>query len=341
MNKILNIIGIKTPKGIYITQHSDKSSYNKYSNLNNYKINGKTPKATFDNCWNIIDEEPKLIEQLQSPMKENYRFVLKDKSMACDKIPLQLQREEVCYYEDYNWIWKEEYSYLCSLYDLKYDEIEQSDKIIEFTYEQIVEVNELKNIKNFDWEIYKTQWTHEGTKKVGIGDLKYQLIDKIMFPNIYYQQHCPVILPSKTFYDIIRFYIKSNIDSAVAEITSDYDFCFTVKKKIKRNEPLTIKKEQLKLNGHSYAKPKFITKTHQYAGNFTVFKMTHNEKKYQGYPVLPDIAADNIEKLQEKVDNILISLVNFINEPVTICSCCGGTGVEVKPNKINLNEMIK
>jgi hypothetical protein len=341
MDKILSIIGIKTPKGIYITQYNGKDSYNKYSNLNNYKINGETPKPTFDNYWNIINEEPKIIEQPQSPIKENYRFILKDKSMACDKIPLQLQRDEVCYYEDYDWRWKQEYIHLNSLYSLEYDEIEQLNKIVEFTYEQIIEVDELKNIKNFDWEIYKSQWTHEGTRKVGISDLKYQLIDKIMFPNIYYQQYCPVILPSKTFYDIIRFYIKSNIDSAVAEITSDYDFCFTVKKKIRRNEPLTIKEEQLKQNGHSYAKPKFTTKTHQYAGNFIVFEMTHNEKKYQGYPILSDIAADNIEKLKEKVNNILKNLIDFINESVSICPCCEGTGVKVKSNKINLNEMIK
>jgi len=173
MDKPLNIIGIKTTKGIFVTQYNGKDSYNKYSNLNNYKINKETPKPTFDNCWNIINEEPKIIEKLQSPTKENYRFVLKDKSMVCNKIPLQFQREEVCYYEDYNWIWKQEYIHLVSLYSLEYDEIEQPNKIVEFTYEQIVEVNELKNIKNFDWETYRSQWTHEGTRKVGISDLKY------------------------------------------------------------------------------------------------------------------------------------------------------------------------
>ena len=173
MDKILSIIGIKTPKGIYITQYNGKDSYNKYSNLNNYKINGETPKPTFDNYWNIINEEPKIIEQPQSPIKENYRFILKDKSMACDKIPLQLQRDEVCYYEDYDWRWKQEYIHLNSLYSLEYDEIEQLNKIVEFTYEQIIEVDELKNIKNFDWETYRSQWTHEGTRKVGISDLKY------------------------------------------------------------------------------------------------------------------------------------------------------------------------
>jgi hypothetical protein len=339
----MNLIGIKTNKGIYVSQFNNVNNYNRYNNLSKYKINNQIPQPTFNNEWSFITEEPKIITQPQSPKKENYRYILKDETIQSDKIPLILTRGEVCCYdnEEYSWDWKTEYAHLCSLYTLKYDEIEQSDKNIEFTYEQIIEVDELNNIKNFDWEIYKSQWTHEGTRKITLYDLKYQLIDKIIFPSIYYEQHCPVILPSKKFYDIIRFYIKNNIDLKVAEITSDYDFCFTVKKRIKRNEPLTIKEEQLKNNGSHYAKPKFTTKTSQYAGSFTIFEMTHDEKGYKGYPILPEIAANNINKLQEKIDNILKNLIEFINTPVTLCPCCEGTGLKQKEDKINLNELIK
>lgn len=340
MIKILNIIGIKTPQGIFISNFNGKERNYKYANLNGYKVNNETPKLSFDSNWNIVNEEPKIITISQPPLKENYRYALKDISMASDKIPAELSREEANYVEDYEWVWKDEYAHLISLYKLEYDEIEQPDKEIEFVYQQIVEVDGLKNIKDFDWEIYKTEWIHKGTQNVSIENFKFQLIDKIMFPKLYYQQYCPVTLPSKTFYDIIRYYIKNNINPIVAEITSDYDFCFTVKKKVKRIEPLVVKKEQLKSNGRSYAKPKFTTKVHQYAGSFVIFEMTHKDKCYNNYPVLPDIIGDNIDELQKKIDNILHKLIEFINKPVTICECCNGTGISQEVDKYDLNELI-
>lgn len=340
---MLNLIGIKTPKGIFISNFNEKDSYRRYTNVNNFKINGELPKHSFDNGWSIVSEEPEIITQKQSPTKENYRYILKDESIASEKIPLVLLREVVATYdkEDYEWVWNSEYRHLISLYELKYDEVEQADLKIDFTYNQIVETDDFKEIKNFDWDIYRTQWTHEGTRKVTKGDLKYQIIDKIMFPNIYYEEKCPVTLPSKTLYDIIRFYIKNNIDLKIAEITSDYDFCFTVKKRIKRIEPLTVKTEQLKNNGRSYRPPKFTTKTHQYASSYEVFKMTHNEKNYDGYPTLPDLIAKNTDELQQKVDKLLKDLIEFINEPVSICPHCNGTGLEHETKTMEFSELIK
>ncbi len=40
----------------------------------------------------------------------------------------------------------------------------------------------------------------------------------------------PCKLTSKQMYDITRKYIKDNIDLSKAKITSDYKFCFAVKK---------------------------------------------------------------------------------------------------------------
>jgi hypothetical protein len=42
----------------------------------------------------------------------------------------------------------------------------------------------------------------------------------------------PCSITSKQTYDIVRYYVKENIDPKQAEVTSDYDFCFTVKKKV-------------------------------------------------------------------------------------------------------------
>lgn len=341
---MLNLVGIKTPQGIYISNFNGESNYNKYSNINSYKVNGENPKSSFKNGWSFINEEPKIITVKQSPFYENHRYVLKDKSIASDKIPLQFQREEVNYKDDdYGWEWKEEYVHLKSLYTLEYDTIDQPDLEVEFTYEQIIETDELREVKNFDWDIYRTRWTHEGTRKVSIDDLKYRIIDEIILPEIYLKQKCPVTLPSKAFYDIIRYYIKTNIDKNVADITSDYDFCFTVKKKIKRSEPLIVKKEILKTNGRSYATPKFTTNVYQYASSYEIFKMTHMESKYKEYPILPDLHAENIDELETKVNVILDKLIKFINDPVCLCKYCNGTGLEQDTNTdvVNLEDLIK
>ena len=48
-------------------------------------------------------------------------------------------------------------------------------------------------------------------------------------------------LTSQESFDIIRWYIKRNIDPKAAEMTSDYDFCLTVKKLIPLESPKEFK----------------------------------------------------------------------------------------------------
>lgn len=334
----LNLIGIKTPQGIYIADYRQDATWNQYGNLTRYIINGNNPKPTFDNNWFLIESEPKTITFPVSPDRVNYRYELKNPELASEFIPLTLTKEEVIVDDEGDWL-NGNYSELKPLYQSKWDEIPQPDKIVEFTYTQILETDNLKDFKETDWETYRSNWK-EHQFILSIDKLQYQVIDKIRFPPIYYRTNCPVLLSSEDFYSIIRMHIVKNINSAVAWVDTNYDFCFSVKKRIRLNDPKIIKEEQLKSNGRRYKKPVFNTRVINYAGDVVVFSMTHKKEGYQGYPVLPDVQAANLEELQNKVDTILAKLIEEINTPLRLCPVCNGSGVEHKVDSVDINKLI-
>ena len=214
------------------------------------------------------------------------------------------------------------------------------DIFLRTAYSEILSIDELKCPTKLGWDIYRSNWTHEGVRNVDTHDLIYRLIDQIAFPKIYYETHCPVRLSSKTFYGILRLYINQNINSAVAYVSSDYDFCFTVKKRIKYIKPEVKQEEVLNSKSKSYLRPRFITKTYQYAGDYVVFEMTSDKDAYKGYPILPSIEADNIDQLKRKVDLILKEIIKEINSEVVLCSHCNGTGISVPHVSVNINNLI-
>jgi hypothetical protein len=340
MTDTLNLLGIKTPEGIYISRFNQDSDWRPFDHVTNYKINGNYPQRTFDSNWNLIDSEPKTVTLFMSPHQINRRYELKNPQLASEKIPLSIPEDIIVIDEDDGCWLNEKYSDLKPLYQLKYDEDPQPERNVEFTYTQILEADNLKNFKELDWEVFRNNW-REHPLKLSIDKLQYQWIDKIRFPSIYYKTNCPVALSSSDFYEIIRMYIIKNINTAVAYVDNNYDFCFRVKKHVRLNDPKVIKTEQLKTNGKRYKTPVYTTKTVHYASDVTIFSMSHEPKGYQDFPILPDIHANNLEELQMKVDNILIKLMNYINTPMKICSCCNGSGVEHKIDEsIDINALI-
>jgi hypothetical protein len=340
MTDKLNLLGIKTPNGIYVSNFNQDSDWRPFDQVANYKINGDYPQRTFDANWNLIKSEPKTVTIFMSPQRVNRRFELKNPALASDKIPLSIPENIIVIDEDDGSWLNEMYSDLRPLYHLKYDEVPQPEREIEFTYTQILETDNLQNFKELDWEVYRNNWKDHPCK-LSIDKLQYQWIDKIRFPSIYYKTNCPVALPSREFYDIIRMHVVKNIDTAAAFVDSNYDFCFRVKKHIRLNDPKVIKTEQLKRNGKRYKTPVYTSKTVHYASDVIVFSMTHDQKGYQDFPVLPDIHANNLEELQKKVDNILEKLMDYINTPMKVCPCCNGSGVEHKIDEsIDINALI-
>jgi hypothetical protein len=328
--KMIKLIGIKCNKTgkIYITK---RESDDRYIYFPNYFVDGKIPKNSFHKSWGIIDKEPIKIEIQKSQPDINHRFELKDKSFESEKIPLILKREDCQYYDDdnYEWYWKNEYKDYISLYEYKSDSqpflfVEQ-----EFEYKTILEVEEIKPSIDFKFQVKRTQWDHDGTRSINESDLNYQLIDKIIFPEIVLPSR-PCKLDRQKSYEIVRQYVKNHINPKIAEITSDYDFCFTVKKKIKLSE-----KQEYKVDVNNSwfnkrkRKPKW-EKRYRLDRSITIFEMA--PKAYKNYTVIEGFRGENHEDLQNNINDYLSNLIAFINEPIKDCPHCKGEGVIFNKN---------
>lgn len=176
------------------------------------------------------------------------------------------------------------------------------------------------------------EFNYPAIKRVGFSDEKYSvtnqnikhsLIDCIITPEPV-RSNGPCEISSKEMYDLVRQHIINNIDTKIARITSDYDFCFEVKKIIPLLEPHTYsyrdvfartKKQREKLH--------FKTVT---AKEISIYEMTHDQENYKSYTAIKSFSASNEWELKEMIDNYLSEVMNVIHAPLNVCECCGGTG---------------
>ena len=98
----------------------------------------------------------------------------------------------------------------------------------------------------------------------------------------------------------------------------------------------------MKQNGRSYKKPRYRINTYSTQGSYEIFQMTHLEKCYSGYTSVPDLYANNLEELNNKLTKLLDELIAFINKPVNICSHCNGMGItDSESRAIDTKEFFK
>lgn len=311
---MLDIIGIKC-KGKFFVTNVIANSYRLYSFLEHLMINGNPVKRTFHPNWGVIEDEPKIVQKYVKQPDINQRFELIDPALKSDRIKLVLKRDEVLKNGDDDF-WKKEFNSYRFLYTSVSDKQPDILKDVEFKYETIMEVNEVEEYKEFAYNVQKTQWTHGGLRKLKENEVQHQLIDEIIFPDILLPAR-PCFLTPKQSFDIIREYVKQHINYKIAFITSDFNFCFTVKKVI-----LPIKLKTTITNTIN-PKPKEIE----------CFNMA--PKKYQNYKVITGFRGKNQKDLKKNIDNYCKKLITFINKPLTVCPNCKGYGVIPKnlPNE--------
>lgn len=328
MNDKIKINAIKTDVGYYIEgvgQHNYQGTI-----LKNFFFDGKKPETTYHPNWIKIPSIPSKIEKEVSQPNINHRYELIDKTLESVKFPLVFTRERVAEYDDKEcyWKWKEQFAHLKSLYAEISDPQPNILVDVPFEFNIIMEMDKIKEYAGFSYPIQRSRWESDGFIPLTDKEVQHQLLDTILFPDI--------ILPAKEShltsaqtYKIIRKHIQDNINPKYAHITSDYDFCTTVKKKIPLAQKIPYKKD---ISRYGARKPKYIT-DYRETREITIFEMTYDEANYKGYTPIEGFKGRNIEELKENIENFLSDLMNKINEPVVDCKCCNGLGVTLAEEK--------
>lgn len=265
-------------------------------------------------------------------------FILKISSIATDEIPLELSLEDVEQYydedtEQYEWKSFSDYRALYKPVLVRAEDVWEQEPI-EFTVLRTLTIDSYNEpLKMEVKQDFRGTWV-ENVKTSDLSSIvTYEDIERLLTPEFLLHER-PCSLSSGQVYGIVRHHIKNNIDSKHAVVTSDYDFCFTVKRKI-AIKPITTKTEIKKANGRSYSQPKFKASVKQFK-EVEIFEMTPADKKYNGYTPISGWQANNLQEMKEQIETYLDALMEEINKQVVECSCCDGTGHIVE--KISTNE---
>lgn len=150
----------------------------------------------------------------------------------------------------------------------------------------------------------------------------YDDLTKILTPEFAMDQ-VPCSLTSKQMYRIVRQHIIENLDYKENAITSNYDFCFTVKKRVHTKPFMTT---ETYYSGRNL-KSKSVKKEEKLV---EVFEMTWAGYKgaggYEGYTCIPAMSGNSLDDLYMKVTKYLDDLIDTLNQRVRECVCCGGSG---------------
>ena len=298
MEEKMKIIGIQTKDCLYITDDINNSNTYNPTKLTWYKFDGEIPKPSYSKQWVSIDKIPTKVEKNIPKQRVNVRYELKDGFPVTENTPKVINKR---YIEE-----EDEYYGVSSLYDYKYDETIESFEEVEF------EIDIIDSVDGF--KITKMDYTPT-----------YSMFDKITTPEVLLPIK-PCSLTVEQTYKIIREYVKRNIDPDWAKITSDYDFCFTVKKLITLDSPDSYQVDIANINNWSKRKrqPKYETR-YRKTRELEIFQMA--PKPYQSYTVIESFKGTSYDNMVENINKYLADLIEKINCPLKDCPTCKGLGV--------------
>lgn len=326
--KLPQMLCIKTDKGCFISDCLAVGGYNydyHHTQIDTLLFNGKRATETYYKNWYYIDEYPELIQRKEPGKTINERYEIKNTSLISDTLPAVIPYKEAKNYDSD--VVDNLYSYMCD---------QEPSYLKKITYD-IQIICEIENY-NFPPKIEYTgihKWNYsDSIYTITNINVQHQILDKMIFPEIILSNR-PCKFTSEQMYDITRQYILENIDNSVAKITSNYDFYFEVVKIIPLIEPKTITYSNI-FAQNTRGKNKIHTVIKKY-NELKIFSMTSMREKYKGYPIIPEMCANNENELKEKVDKWLENLIKLINEPLCQCPQCNGFGYINNVSKIGFD----
>ena len=311
----LKVSAVETDAGYFIKEGGGLHFGN---GIRNYFFDGVCATPTFHNEWYKIESKPRRVHRLIKGAAQNQRYELFEKCIASDKIPLVLRPDEVKINDDGDW---EAYSNLKSLYIYTHDLGEDTEEDVDFEFNVILKIDNIKGYAGLNYPIQKTNWKSDGLICVTDKDVSHQEIDKIIFPDLVLPSR-PSQFTSHQSFDIVRQHIKTNINPVFAEMSSDYDFCFQVNKKIKLCEDEPYQVNVARMNKRAKYKTRYRSDR-----KVKIFEMTYSPKNYNGYTPIQPFRGQNHEGLMNNIDSFLRDLMAKINEPLIDCPKCNGMGV--------------
>ena len=283
------------------------------------------------------------VERKSSPTYETIGYKLKVVELASDKIPVYLKQEDVqpCVDEDDNTCWTD-YEEIRGLYTV--DSVQKEGGLTPVEYQLVclgtLQIDNIESPATMAINVSNPKNYIEPPKGYDLSGLvTYSDLEQMLTPEFLLHER-PCKLTSGQMYKIVRNWVKTNINPKCAEITSDYDFCFTVKRKL-YHPPVEIKTEIKKQNGRSYATPKFNTRTKAY-DSVQIFEMTwigyRGNNGYEGYTCIQPLEGSSLKDISERLKYYLETLMEEINKEVDKCSCCSGYGYVVKSISSNFEK---
>lgn len=289
-------IAIETKDGVFISDNIQNNQFSNTHKLYRYLFDGVKGEPTYRSDWLSIKAIPTKIE-LESPEQYvNYRYVLKDGYPVTDKTPKEFPSSKIDYYED-----------VLGLYNNVYDIKEASIENVEF------EINVVACIDDF--KIERKQY-----------EFSVSLLDQINFhPVVRYTLPCK--MTRKQTYDIIREYVKQNINGKLARVCSDFDFHFAVEKIIALD---VIESYFIDLNALSKRKKPNYEKRYRKDRRVIVLDIAWDSSgaKYtKNQEIIEPFEGENYDDMIKNMNAYLENLIEEINKPIVDCPHCHGLGV--------------
>lgn len=308
-------------------------------------ING-TPVGEFrrePSGWYKTDVELKQFEKRIPGKNIVSHYEIKDARLVNSNMPEIIQIEDIQVgWDDDKDVWYGKYAGLQDYYTKHYKVILESTEIVEIEVEYFQELV----IENYESPVDMSIKCLRDSDRYGSGvqvdlDLSkiciYADIERMLTPEFLLHER-PCSLTSKQVYRIIRSHVLNNLDRSTVKVTSNYDFCFEVKKVVS-TPAYTVKAEQLTNRGNSYKPPRFSNKKTD-TKNESIFEMTWDGadkgKGYGDYTVIEGWDAPNFKALAYQVKMYLDDLMKVLNSPASECKECRGCGMIFQ--RLNTNE---